>query len=78
MATRTSKTSTVKAKPAKSSKTSAPKLGRARKSTAADSTEVSSEAIATLAYERFCARGYQHGHDVEDWLAAERDLLARV
>jgi hypothetical protein len=30
--------------------------------------------IAMRAYERFCARGYQHGHDVEDWLAAEREL----
>lgn len=30
--------------------------------------------IARLAYEFFEARGGQHGHDVADWLAAERRL----
>ena len=30
--------------------------------------------IAARAYERFLQRGGQHGHDVEDWLAAEREL----
>jgi hypothetical protein len=79
MATRTSKTSTVKAK---ADKVSAPKLGRARKTAAAAGdantttahSDVTSDAIAVRAYERFCARGYVHGHDVEDWLAAEREL----
>jgi ribosomal protein L7/L12 len=31
--------------------------------------------VATAAYDRFVARGYEHGHDVEDWLAAEEDIL---
>jgi hypothetical protein len=35
------------------------------------------EAIATFAYERFVARGCQHGHDLDDWLAAEREFEAR-
>ncbi|MFL5318601.1 MAG: DUF2934 domain-containing protein [Myxococcaceae bacterium] len=26
------------------------------------------------AYELFLARGSQHGHDVEDWLQAEREV----
>jgi hypothetical protein len=30
--------------------------------------------IARRAYERFLARGRSHGRDVEDWLAAEREL----
>ena len=33
------------------------------------------DAIATLAYQRFLARGGAHGHDVEDWLAAEAELM---
>jgi hypothetical protein len=33
-----------------------------------------SEQIAARAYELFVARGGEHGHDVEDWLAAEREL----
>jgi hypothetical protein len=32
------------------------------------------EQIARRAYELFAARGGEHGHDVEDWLQAEREL----
>ena len=32
--------------------------------------------IAARAHERFVARGGEHGHDVEDWLAAEAELRA--
>jgi hypothetical protein len=32
------------------------------------------DAIARRAYELYLARGCEHGHDVEDWLQAERDL----
>ena len=35
------------------------------------------EAIAMHAYERFLARGGVDGRDLEDWLAAERDLHGR-
>lgn len=34
----------------------------------------SAEAIGHRAYQRFEARGCEHGHDVEDWLVAEADL----
>jgi ribosomal protein L7/L12 len=34
------------------------------------------ERIAALAYERFLARGGEHGHDVEDWLAAEAEVAS--
>ena len=30
--------------------------------------------IAARAYEHFLARGGEHGHDVEDWMASEREL----
>jgi hypothetical protein len=32
------------------------------------------DAIARRAYQRFEERGREHGHDVDDWLEAERDL----
>jgi hypothetical protein len=35
---------------------------------------VSAAAIALRAYDYFVARGYQHGHDVDDWLRAEQEL----
>ena len=30
--------------------------------------------IAWRAYDLYVARGYQQGHDLEDWLNAEREL----
>ena len=32
------------------------------------------EAIARRAYELFLSRGEEHGHDLDDWLQAEREL----
>ena len=71
MATKMNKSTIVKS--TKSTTTSAPKVSRARKS---DTVTIApaADAIAQRAYERFVERGYQHGHDVEDWLLAERDL----
>ena len=37
---------------------------------------VSDEAIAAKAFEYYCSRGGGHGRDLEDWLAAERELRA--
>jgi hypothetical protein len=37
-----------------------------------------SDAIARRAYELFEARGFEHGHDQEDWLRAESELLNPV
>jgi hypothetical protein len=31
---------------------------------------------ANRAYEKYVARGHKHGHDVEDWLASEREIEA--
>ena len=33
--------------------------------------------IAERAYAMFCERRCEPGHDVEDWLAAEREIVAR-
>ena len=41
----------------------------------AETTSVSDDAIAKLAYCKFIARGCAHGHDQDDWAAAKRDLL---
>lgn len=32
--------------------------------------------VARLAFAKFAARGYAHGHHVEDWFAAEAELRA--
>ena len=36
------------------------------------------EMISTRAYEIHLSRGGEHGHDVGDWLQAERDVLASL
>ena len=41
-------------------------------------TELSHLEIAGRAFEIFCERGCQHGHDVDDWLQAERELKRSV
>ena len=71
MATKSTKSTIVKAK------TTAPKISRARKSdTPSGDVVIPREQIAVRAYERFVARGCQHGYDVEDWLGAEAELTA--
>jgi hypothetical protein len=39
-----------------------------------DSHQPGSDSIARAAYERYEARGREDGHDVDDWLAAEREF----
>jgi hypothetical protein len=34
--------------------------------------------IALRAFELYCERGCQHGHDLDDWLQAEGELRASV
>jgi hypothetical protein len=34
--------------------------------------------IARRAFEIFCERGCEHGHDFDDWLPAERELRGSV
>ena len=61
--------------------TSAPKAARSSKKSAvvaagAASSPPASDLIARRSYELYLARGGEHGHDVEDWLQAERELGA--
>jgi hypothetical protein len=40
--------------------------------------ELSTEEIARSAYELYVRRGGEHGKDVEDWIAAEKDLTDKL
>jgi hypothetical protein len=46
----------------------------ATKSATKTKSEVSSDQIAVAAYLRYVQRGRENGHDVEDWIEAERKL----
>ena len=39
---------------------------------------VNAEEISRVAYELFARRGFVHGHDLEDWLEAERIVRSRA
>lgn len=39
---------------------------------------VTDSEVASRAYHLYLARGCEHGHDVDDWIAAERELRART
>ncbi len=39
--------------------------------------EVLGSQIADRAYELYVQRGQEHGHDIEDWLEAERQILPK-
>jgi hypothetical protein len=52
--------------------TIAPK--RATKKTNHTSTKLDPAQVAQRAYEMYLRRGAAHGHDLEDWLAAEQEL----
>jgi hypothetical protein len=40
-------------------------------------TDISEHDIARRAYDLYLTRGSEPGHDVEDWLQAERELRSR-
>ena len=62
-----------------SGKTINPKKDRVTAPTRAESQhryfEVLGSRIADRAYELYVQRGHEHGHDMEDWLEAERQIL---
>ena len=40
-------------------------------------SELTQEIIRSRAYELFKERGYEHGHDVDDWLLAEAEVMGK-
>ena len=53
---------------------SADKMLPSEKNTETQTPLITEDAIAQRAYALYYARGCEHGHDVEDWLRAEREL----
>ena len=58
---------------AKTDERAATAADRAPKSLAQPATVTNSD-VARRAYDLYLARGCEHGHDVDDWLQAEREL----
>ena len=52
-------------------------VDRSAKSLPNRSALVTHSDVARRAYDLYLARGCAHGHDVDDWLQAERTLRAR-
>ena len=54
------------------------KVSKAKKSRPVVAKDVWREMVATAAYYRAQARGFQHGSPEQDWLAAEADLKQQL
>ncbi len=58
---------------------SKPELSNLRTTTkAAVTPTASADAIAERAYAKYLARGAKDGHDREDWLAAEQEIVVEA
>ena len=44
--------------------------------TASSASKPSCERVAQRAYEKWLKRGCVHGHDLQDWVDAEKELMA--
>ena len=77
----TQKTKPAPQRKASSNKTIKPKHDQIPAPTRAESQhayyEVLGSRIANRAYELYVQRGHKHGHDLEDWLEAERQILPK-
>ncbi len=62
----------------KTAKRKAPTRATAKASARTAAVGVDAAAVAHRAYIRFVERGYAHGHDLEDWIVAERELAANT
>jgi len=74
------KATTPKKTRATEAKTTAPKTTttKAKPARAKVTMMASHEQIAALAHRYWTERGKQHGHDAEDWLRAEQELLGKA
>ena len=77
----TQKTKVAPRRKVSSSKTTSPKKKRVNAPTEAESQhryfEDLGSRLAKRAYELYVQRGQEHGHDIEDWLEAERQILPK-
>jgi hypothetical protein len=62
------------AKSAKTGKTIATAGDRSARAPGSGATTVTEHDVARRAYALYVGRGGDHGHDLDDWLRAEREL----
>ena len=55
-----------------------PRKPAVRKTAKAKKAGVSHDQVALLAHRYYIERGFEHGHDEEDWLRAESELRAQA
>ena len=70
----TKKQTTRKSTPTRSRKTQAAEPAGQERQPLQTKPAASDDAVAELAHRLYLERGGVHGHDVEDWLEAERRL----
>lgn len=53
-------------------------MERKREPQSSGNREAIADAVAKRAFQLFLARGGEHGHDLDDWLAAEEEFREQV
>lgn len=76
--TETTKKPTTRKKSSASASAPAAIAAKRKSTKVSDISVVTHEQIAALAHRFWNERGRQHGHDAEDWLRAEHELLGKA
>src|SRR5947208_2314653 len=74
----TIRSTTPSAKPVGNSTAAAAKPAAQATPRGVQATQVTSERIAKRAYEKWLKRGCTHGNDVQDWVEAEKEVMAEL
>ena len=73
------RSTTPTAKPAATPATAArPATAAPMAQAATSSPQVSREHVAKRAYEKWLKRGCTHGNDMQDWIEAEKEVMAEM
>ena len=68
----------IKKAVANSKSAAKPRKPVVRKTARAKKSGISHENVALLAHRYYAERGFEHGHDEEDWFRAETELREQV
>ena len=74
----TIRTNTPAAKPVGTTTAAAKPAAQAMTSPTQAASQVPADRVAKRAYEKWLKRGGTHGNDIQDWIEAEKEILAEM
>src|SRR5262245_52949131 len=74
----TIRSNTPQAKPTGTTTTAAKPAAQAMTGTTQAASHAPADRIAKRAYEKWLKRGCTHGNDIQDWIEAEKEIIAEM